>query len=319
MDRISSPYRASFSTSNAVVMALTSLAFKAGRLSSLAYKQDIDEASLEEAKAYLRSVGVKLTPSQARGLGLGENVKSAPIAKPTTELFKTVNKQGALGREFVERFAKTLWGEDVPVRLSRRVKGFDYPIPPHAKVDGLLDKTFAFLAQADGKVSPLLLSGLCLYMVMAIMPFSEHTLLLAILFAKGELISFRREFVGVNLTKHLLENEQTLSEAYAKANEKSDMAPYLIAYMGVVEEAIEEAIRRGVSKRGGLTPMAKRMVELMEEGRYYSAAELLGILGLKSRLGLQKNYLQPALKARLIEMSNPLSPTDRNQRYRLKK
>ena len=65
--------------------------------------------------------------------------------------------------------------------------------------------------------------------------------------------------------------------------------------------------------------MAKRMVGLMEDGRYYSAAELLGILGLKSRLGLQKNYLQPALKARLIEMSNPLSPTDRNQRYRLKK
>ena len=37
---------------------------------------------------------------------------------------------------------------------------------------------------------------------------------------------------------------------------------------------------------------------------------------LTSRLGLSKNYLHPALEAGLIEMANPLTPTDRNQRYR---
>ena len=46
------------------------------------------------------------------------------------------------------------------------------------------------------------------------------------------------------------------------------------------------------------------------------AVELLGLLGLTSRLGLSKNYLHPALEAGLIEMANPLTPTDRNQRYR---
>ena len=46
-----------------------------------------------------------------------------------------------------------------------------------------------------------------------------------------------------------------------------------------------------------------------------SAAELMEKLGLKSRVTFRKNYLNPALEAGLIAMTNPDAPTNRNQRY----
>ena len=49
--------------------------------------------------------------------------------------------------------------------------------------------------------------------------------------------------------------------------------------------------------------------------RTNTAVELMEKLGLKSRQTFRKNYLQPALEAGLIGMTNPDQPTNRNQRY----
>ena len=46
-----------------------------------------------------------------------------------------------------------------------------------------------------------------------------------------------------------------------------------------------------------------------------SAVELMEKLGLKSRVTFRKNYIQPALEAGLIAMTDPDTPTSRNQRY----
>ena len=46
-----------------------------------------------------------------------------------------------------------------------------------------------------------------------------------------------------------------------------------------------------------------------------SAIEPMKKLGLKSRVTFRKNYIQPALKAGLITLTEPDVPTNRNQRY----
>lgn len=46
-----------------------------------------------------------------------------------------------------------------------------------------------------------------------------------------------------------------------------------------------------------------------------SATELMQKLNLKSRVGFRKNYLQPALEAGLIGMTEPDKPTSKNQKY----
>jgi len=48
-----------------------------------------------------------------------------------------------------------------------------------------------------------------------------------------------------------------------------------------------------------------------------SAADLMAELGLSHRHTFRKNYIHPALEARLIEMIQPDTPRARNQKYRL--
>lgn len=47
-----------------------------------------------------------------------------------------------------------------------------------------------------------------------------------------------------------------------------------------------------------------------------SAAQLMERLGLSHRPTFRKNYLHPALKAGLIEITIPEKPNSRNQKYR---
>ncbi|MGN1208078.1 MAG: Fic family protein [Christensenellales bacterium] len=57
--------------------------------------------------------------------------------------------------------------------------------------------------------------------------------------------------------------------------------------------------------------------ELMKVIETYpqSATELMEKLNPKSRDGFRKNYLQPALDAGLIGMTEPNKPTSKNQKY----
>jgi len=64
-----------------------------------------------------------------------------------------------------------------------------------------------------------------------------------------------------------------------------------------------------------VTPQVKRLVQVVtkELGR----SELMLKLGLKDRMHFVREYLSPALKADLIEMTRPDKPNSRLQKYRL--
>jgi len=59
------------------------------------------------------------------------------------------------------------------------------------------------------------------------------------------------------------------------------------------------------------------LVRLLGKCGALGNAEILQHLGLKDRINLARNYLNPALKARLIERTIPDKPRSRSQRYRL--
>ncbi len=46
-----------------------------------------------------------------------------------------------------------------------------------------------------------------------------------------------------------------------------------------------------------------------------SAQEIMDRLGLKSRVGFRKNYLNPAIEAGIVEMTIPDKPTSKSQMY----
>lgn len=58
-----------------------------------------------------------------------------------------------------------------------------------------------------------------------------------------------------------------------------------------------------------------KIEDLLKDYKPIPALELMEKLGLKSRLTFRNNYLQPALDAGLIAMTDPNNPKNRNQRY----
>ena len=58
----------------------------------------------------------------------------------------------------------------------------------------------------------------------------------------------------------------------------------------------------------------KRNLPFCNEAK--SASEILELLGLKNKENLMENYLNPMLEAGMLAMTEPETPTNRNQKYK---
>lgn len=318
MSKAIEPYKAAFSLSNEILVSAASIAFKLGRLSLTAdHRAGVEDFALA-TKSTLALEGVEIKPSQMRGINKGDDVPSHPLATTVRKLYERMPRIDPYDPAFLTEFETLIWPEGVPHRLSRRVASFPYPIPMHARVEAMIRGLYHFANSGKGKIHPLNLACLFYYELLAIEPYSEYNGLLARYLLKAFLGTYSPNLYCLPLERLMLVHKTEVDEAYARSVERADTAPFVTYMMQLIEEGVDALLRRSVKKDPATTPLVTKMLEKMEEGRFYSAAELCALLGLKSRLGLQKNYLRPGLEGKVLEMSNPLSPTDRTQRYRKK-
>ncbi len=312
------PYKCALSLSNDILMAVSEISFKLGRL-SLTQEHKADEDDFVAAtKATLALEGIELKPSEVRGLKQGNGLPGNPLASAVYDLYANMRKYDPYDRGFQSKFENALWKEGVPYRLSRRVPSFPYPIPMHARVESLIHGLYSFAIAGRGKIHPLTIGCLFYFEIMAIQPYSEYTGILARYMLKAFVGSYQPNLYCLPLERAFLLHKEKLDAAYEEAVSRADTGPFVKAVLAIINDGIDSLLRRSVKKAPEQSPLVHKMLEKMEPGRFYGAAELCDLLGLKSRLGLQKNYLKPALEANLIEMSNPVSRTDRTQRYRKK-
>lgn len=318
MTKTNAPYKCAFSISNEILYKSVELGVDIGKISVSELRYGIEDAA-EATKYSLLTEGIALTPSQYRGLLDKEEIPSEPIANA---LFKTYCKLPHLDaydpESLVQTFEANLFREGVPNRLSRKVKGFDYPLPAHNKIEALIKGLYSFANNGKRKVHPLTLSCLFYFEILAIQPYSEYSKMFALLVAKAILGDYNKLLFALPLERLMLKNEKMLDAAYEESVDKGDIGPFILAMLSIIQEGVDTLSRRSVRKPKLSSDQVKRLLSVMSKGRYYGALELCSLLGLKSRLGLSKNYLSPALEAGLIERSNPLSPTSRSQKYRLK-
>ena len=312
------PYKCALSLSNDILRAVSEISFKLGRLSLTQEHKADEEDFVSATKATLALEGVELKPSEVRGLKQGRGVPSAPLASAVYDLYASMRRIDPYDRAFQAHFEAAIWKEGVPHRLSRRVVSFPYPIPMHARVESLIHGLYSFANAGRGKIHPLITGCLFYFELMAIQPYSEYTGILARYLLKAFVGSFQANLYCLPLERAFLVQKEKLDAAYEEAVGRADTGPFVKAVLGIINDGIDTLQRRAVRKAPEQSPLVRRMLDKMEDGRFYGAAELCELLGLKSRLGLQKNYLKPALEAGLIEMSNPVSRTDRTQRYRKK-
>jgi len=105
------------------------------------------------------------------------------------------------------------------------------------------------------------------------------------------------------------------------STDRTDSAPFIEFILQMILDAILSSTDTAQDS-GHATAQAgdhfQRLISAMKQGDY-TFAELMQLVGLTHRATFQKNYLNPAIEAGLIERTIPDKPKSPKQKYRLKR
>lgn len=104
------------------------------------------------------------------------------------------------------------------------------------------------------------------------------------------------------------------------STDHTDSAPFIEFILQMILDAtLSDQVGDHATAQAGVqvSDQVQRLISVMRE-KEYSLAELMQLLDLSHRATFQKNYLNPALDANLIERTIADKPKSPKQRYRLK-
>jgi hypothetical protein len=104
-------------------------------------------------------------------------------------------------------------------------------------------------------------------------------------------------------------------KSIAESNKNGNSDVFIEFILKMISETLIEVTEQ---EKNGATIYSRQVQELLRVMEYhmpYTASQLMSVLGLKSRSSFYRNYLEPALRQKLITMEIPDKPKSRNQRY----
>lgn len=184
--------------------------------------------------------------------------------------------------------------------------------PPADFVPQQLGQLFDWVKNSNANM--LIKSSVFHYEFEFIHPFNDGNGRTGRLWQTALLASWKPIFAWIPIESIIKDNQEdyynaiTLSTSHGKSN------IFIEFMLDVINKAIKDII---TDTRNHYNHINNQITELMKVIESYpqSATELMEKLNLKSRLGFRKNYLQPALDAGLIGMTEPDKPTSKNQKY----
>ncbi|MCF0112432.1 MAG: hypothetical protein HUJ60_00460 [Bacilli bacterium] len=316
MPKITEPYKCVYALNNEILFLTGQLAYNIGRLKTISRSEATVEDHAYAVKASLAAEGIEISPSQMRALKRGEKIETLPEADGLMKLYRRLGNLDPADQGIIGLYEEAMFPNGAPHRKARRVASFPYPIPMHAKLEGMMRGVFHFIRASRGKLFPLSVAALAYFEIMALQPYSSLTGPLAKFLMKAVLAYEFKELAALPIEELMNRHKKEIDAAWEASLEKGDSAPFILRILRLIDIGVKSLLKEALRSRNSGSPLVEKLLAKMEPDKFYSAQELLNLLGLKSRLGLQKNYLRPGIEARKIEMLNPLTPTDRNQKYR---
>ena len=185
--------------------------------------------------------------------------------------------------------------------------------PPARLVPELMQNLFDWIGKAQDTVHPLVLSSVFHYEFVFIHPFSDGNGRMARLWQTALLMGWNEIFQYLPIENQIHRFQVEYYQAIGDSHAAGESTAFVTFMLKMIDQVLSELT---VTANRNPNPYVRRLLDVMEYGTAYTAQELLGLLGLKSRLGLRKNYLNPALEQKLISMTEPDKPTSKRQRYR---
>lgn len=184
--------------------------------------------------------------------------------------------------------------------------------PPQGMVSGLTEQLFGWLK--NSKTQMLIRSSVFHYEFEFIHPFGDGNGRTGRLWQTALLANWKPVFEWIPVESIIKDHQEEYYRAIGKSTAEGKSDNFILFMLDVIRQAIEELARDTRNHQSHLSNQIGALMNVMESYPM-TTLELMEKLGMKSRAAFRKNYLQPALDAGLIRMTDPAKPTSRNQRY----
>ena len=184
--------------------------------------------------------------------------------------------------------------------------------PPADFVPQQLGQLFDWVKNSNANM--LIKSSVFHYEFEFIHPFNDGNGRTGRLWQTALLASWKPIFAWIPIESIIKDNQEDYYNAITLSTSQGKSNIFIEFMLDVINKAIKDII---TDTRNHYNHINNQITELMKVIESYpqSATELMEKLNLKSRLGFRRNYLQPALDAGLIGMTEPDKPTSKNQKY----
>lgn len=188
--------------------------------------------------------------------------------------------------------------------------------PKADRVPYLIADLFAWFATTD--VHPLIASSILHYEIEFIHPFSDGNGCLGRLWQSLALARWHLDLAYLPVESVIRERQAAYYDALGAADRAAEATPFIEFIVAAISETLK-ALADTDQASDQVSDQVKSLLSALKPEEELSAESLLAKLGLRHKPTFRKNYLNPALVAGLIEMTEPESPRSPTQRYRLTK
>ena len=186
--------------------------------------------------------------------------------------------------------------------------------PPANQINRLMVDLLDWLN--DSEEHPLIQSSVFHYEFEFIHPFADGNGRMGRLWQTLILSQWNPIFANIPVESLIYQNQKAYYEALQASTEQTDSAPFIEFILQMILDAILSS-NYTAQASVQVSDQVQRLISALGQDDY-TLAELMQLVGLTQRATFQKNYLNPAIDAGLIERSIPDKPKSPKQRYRLK-
>ena len=129
------------------------------------------------------------------------------------------------------------------------------------------------------------------------------------------LYQWRDIFEYIPLESQIEKFQSEYYDAISKCHVNVDSDLFIEFMLEQIDKILDEVTQQLETSNLDISEYVKRMLSVMEYDIPYTTVAIMEKLGIKSRETFRKNYMNPAIKAGMVEMTMPDKPNSRNQRY----
>ncbi|WDG79098.1 Fic family protein [Pseudomonas chlororaphis] len=182
--------------------------------------------------------------------------------------------------------------------------------PPPSRVPTLVHDLLRWLSSTD--LHPLLASCVFHYEFEFIHPFADGNGRMGRLWQTLILSRWRPVLAWLPVETVIREQQDAYYAALSAADQQTEATPFVEFMLQALHQALLDS-----SQSDQVSDQVIRLLQVLNGGLALKAGELMQYLQLTHRPTFRNNYLNPALAAGLIEMTDPDSPRSPVQKYRL--